>query len=265
MHGLGVTERVVAAIPDTLVPLIEALTLLGDPAVLAAAVTLVYWHGPGRIVKGFADGMALVAGTLSGMAAVAALKPLFAHSRPAAALVAESGFTFPSGHATGAAAAFTAGALVVTALTPRRRWGVALAGTALVSFTRVALGVHYVPDVLVGAVLGGAAAFVTVRLARRRADFGLRAAAVVGALGYVATGASDPLAVGGVAGGAALAWGLGENRTHPSPARTLVGLLAVGALLGPVLALSLADGVVAISSVVGGATLSGLPAQNFSR
>jgi len=265
MHGLGVAERAVAAVPEFLVPALEALTALGDPAVLAAAVTLAYWHGPGRIFDGFDDGMALVAGSLSGLAAVAALKPLFAHPRPAAALVAESGFALPSGHAAGSAAVLTAGALVCTVSTANRRWAVAVAVTGLVSATRIALGVHYLLDVVAGAILGAGAAFVAVHLARRRTDYGLRTAAVVGALGYLATGATDPLAVGGVAGGAALAWHLTGERARPSAARTLLGLVVVAALVGPTLALSLSAGETAISSVLGGAMLGGLPAQNCSR
>jgi undecaprenyl-diphosphatase len=70
--------------------------------------------------------------------------------------------SFPSGHATTAFAAAAALAVLV----PRLRWP-ALALAALVAFSRVYLGVHFVLDVAVGALLGlavGAAVARTPRL-----------------------------------------------------------------------------------------------------
>jgi membrane-associated phospholipid phosphatase len=267
MHGLGVAERVAGAVPEALVPLLAALTALGDPALLSAAVALAYWHGPARILDSFADGMRLVAAALAGMAGVATLKPVVAHARPPAAVanVATDGFALPSGHTTGAAAVLVGGALLCTAATRRRRLALAAVGVAVVSFTRVALGVHYLLDTVAGATLGAGLALAVVGLTRERVAPGLALAALVGAVGFWLTGASDPLAVGGVATGALLGWVTTENRVRPSLPRTLAGFACVGALLGAVLALSLPAPATAISSVVGGAVLSGLPAQNFSR
>ena len=74
---------------------------------------------------------------------------------------------FPSDHATGAFA-------VATAIFLRHRgWGVvALVAAAVLSVGRVALGVHFPSDVLAGAALGAAVAFLLwkVQPLRRRID-----------------------------------------------------------------------------------------------
>ena len=85
-----------------------------------------------------------------------------------------SGSSFPSGHATAAAAGFAALAVVVGPT--MGRWGRSLLGGAAaglavsVAMTRVALGVHWLTDVLAGLCLGWAwfaACLIACRLARR--------------------------------------------------------------------------------------------------
>jgi membrane-associated phospholipid phosphatase len=75
--------------------------------------------------------------------------------RPPETLMAipEDGYGFPSGHATAAAGLGTA---LVGVSRWERRWPLALAATyvAVIAATRVLLGVHYLPDVLVGVALG---------------------------------------------------------------------------------------------------------------
>ena len=68
--------------------------------------------------------------------------------------------SMPSGHATGAFAA----AVAVGLVHPRLRWPL-LALAALIALSRVWLGVHYLSDVIVGAVLGSAVAYVAWRIA----------------------------------------------------------------------------------------------------
>jgi undecaprenyl-diphosphatase len=68
------------------------------------------------------------------------------------------GNSFPSGHALGSTVAYGAMALIFLPIVPRRWRPVMISGFAvivvLVGFTRVALGVHYVSDVLAGWLLG---------------------------------------------------------------------------------------------------------------
>jgi len=142
----------------------QAVTLLGT-GMIVVPVALAAWEGRAAGRRRFAL-RALVAlaavGIAAGLAALV-LKPLVARPRPAAALAsvhvvgdALYGLGFPSGHATAAGA----GAAAIAVLQRRRRSvGVAAAvGAALVALSRVALGQHYVLDVLAGLLLGAAIA-----------------------------------------------------------------------------------------------------------
>ncbi|GAC1544534.1 MAG: hypothetical protein NVS3B12_33290 [Acidimicrobiales bacterium] len=84
---------------------------------------------------------------------VARPRPVFAHP-----ILLEPGKSFPSGHAMSSTVVYGSMLLVLIPLVPRRARAVpVLAAAALVSaicFTRLALGVHYVTDVLGGVVLG---------------------------------------------------------------------------------------------------------------
>ena len=89
------------------------------------------------------------------------LKDLVRRARPALPHpVAEaSGYSFPSGHALGTMVMFGVALLLVLPLLRRRAarvsaWVVAVVAVALVGFSRVALGVHYVSDVLAGWLVG---------------------------------------------------------------------------------------------------------------
>ncbi len=89
------------------------------------------------------------------------LKDVVRRSRPALPHpVAEaSGYSFPSGHALGTMVVFGVVLLLVLPLLHRTAarvsaWVVAVVAVALVGFSRVALGVHYVSDVLAGWLVG---------------------------------------------------------------------------------------------------------------
>jgi membrane-associated phospholipid phosphatase len=96
------------------------------------------------------------------------LKTYFHRGRPPTPLVAITGFSFPSGHATAGAA--IAVALVLVAFPPgprRRKWELIAIGFAFVmAFSRVYLLAHWFSDVVAGVLLGagialGSAALVT--------------------------------------------------------------------------------------------------------
>ena len=114
----------------------------------------------------------LVALLLGGLASSVA-KAVFGRDRPPVTLhaAAVGSSSFPSAHATDAAAFFIAVALALALTLARRSWpkvlllagGAALAG--LVGLSRLVLGVHWLSDVVAGWALGTAVAITVVVLA----------------------------------------------------------------------------------------------------
>jgi undecaprenyl-diphosphatase len=89
------------------------------------------------------------------------LKALVERERPDLnQLVSASGYAFPSGHASAAAATYLALALVIAVLRPRWNVRVLVAGAiaigVVVAATRVFVGVHWTTDVLAGLAFGWA-------------------------------------------------------------------------------------------------------------
>jgi len=102
------------------------------------------------------------------------LKELVLRARPDLFYQAyrETGFSFPSAHATLAAAFY--GFLIYLAwrLIPSKLWRAVTTGVlclliALISFSRLYLGVHYVSDVAGGLILGGLFVWGTIVVVRR--------------------------------------------------------------------------------------------------
>ncbi|WP_431237484.1 phosphatase PAP2 family protein [Mycolicibacterium aichiense] len=97
-------------------------------------------------------------------AVVLIAKHLVGRPRPPSpfALIPAPGFSFPSGHATGAAAIGLLCAWILCRWVVRRWsaqvavWAATSAAIALIGFSRLYLGVHFVTDVLAGWLLGAA-------------------------------------------------------------------------------------------------------------
>ncbi len=135
------------------------LTQLGNTAVLAptlVSVTVIMF----LVRRTWRPGAFLGFVVIGAVVSSSVLKVIIARPRPTtAALVTETGYAFPSGHATGSAAAWLAVAIVLGGLTGRWAWRVvmfaaAVAVSALVGVSRVYLGVHQPSDVLAGWALG---------------------------------------------------------------------------------------------------------------
>jgi membrane-associated phospholipid phosphatase len=170
-----------------------------DPAVLRVA-RFVTWFGQGGVTlyptgilvllglaacylaPGFAERLAgpirRVAAIFITVAAAGladdALKIIFGRARPYVWLAGDdSGFgffrygakfaSFPSGHTTTSVAA----ALALSAVFPRWRPAFLLAAL-LIALSRIILDVHYLSDVIAGALLGAAVAFPTLTALRKR-------------------------------------------------------------------------------------------------
>lgn len=222
MRGWGVIELLRDVLPEFLVPVFAVLTHLGDVAAFFVVLTLLYWFGDRR--KGaYALGV-----VLGGLALTVGLKSLFALPRPPIELQAPiggypEGYGFPSGHALGSTVFWGTLAAIYEVRSRRARIAVAALAAGLVALSRVVIGVHYAPDVVVGAAVGLLYLVVVFRLANGSpgraflAALALSVFAVIASVGAVATpeGATcigavctsrDAVALLGATTGMALAW-----------------------------------------------------------
>ncbi|WP_122090003.1 phosphatase PAP2 family protein [Halalkalicoccus subterraneus] len=233
-RGVGEFELIQGAIPDSIAILFALLTQLGDIwfVTVLFLVLAVRYDGPDRDRIVAAGGLVIGA-----IALVLIAKEVFALPRPDRPLVAlealpalyrpiysltgyASGYGFPSGHAVVSTAVYLSLATVLPVSTRRRRYTAATVLIAVVSFCRVALGLHYLVDVLAGIALSAGFVLLAFRLvaryhtpeARRTVGLGLGAALGLGAV--VVTGAHvEALALFAVAAGFfGLSWRIDRPR-----------------------------------------------------
>jgi undecaprenyl-diphosphatase len=154
------------------------VSVLGGPPFLTLLVALtagyVLWRGRRRLA------VFLVVTALGGSLVDTVVKNVVNRPRPNLPhpIAHAFGKSFPSGHAMSSTVVYGALLLVLLPAVPRARRPYAFAGTVLVvlavAASRIALGVHYLTDVLAGIVLGlawlaaSAAAFRTWRVERGR-------------------------------------------------------------------------------------------------
>ncbi|WP_144925324.1 phosphatase PAP2 family protein [Halorubrum salsamenti] len=183
MTGLVAAERgigeiaLVDAVPEFVVVVFAAVTHLADPWFLFGLLAVGYWFASDRFAAApRRAGATAIAAVTCAYAATALGKAWFAVPRPPGAVgpadvptwlpgllsawyeaqVLSDGFGFPSGHATGGAAAYLALALVYDrAWTARKRLLAAVAVAVAVAASRVVIEVHYLVDVLAGLAVGG--------------------------------------------------------------------------------------------------------------
>ncbi len=255
-RGLGLT----GALRDVLAPVAPAvalLTQLGDSWFLLALALLAYLVGPSVARAGLdrIDGARLLALTLGGFAVTRLLKTAVAAPRPPVGpppapgylpaalhpgyewLVHTTSAGFPSGHAVGATAVWGGLAVLATWRTPARRYAIAGAVVAAVAASRLALGLHYLVDVLAGVGAGLVVLVVLVRVPTAGAALALATGA--GTVGMAVVPDAESAAILGAALAATLVWlGVGDDLRAATPgtgrvvaAAAPLGLLAAGAAL----------------------------------
>lgn len=223
-RGTGVGHTI-ANLPAPVTTAFAAVTVLGDPAFLLAALALLYWRAPAATPRRAT--VTLIGVGLAAAGAAVALKGVFTLARPPGA--AETGFGFPSGHALGAAAVYGGGARLYGRLDRRRRSGVAAVVVALVACSRVVIGVHYLVDVAAG-VAGG----IVLAAGLDRPNRAFAAAIALGvaalALGGPTTTAEAAAGVGG-SGGGWLAWRRVEIGSASVGSRVAIPVVVIVAVL----------------------------------
>lgn len=167
-RGIGEFEPIQDQIPEWLAVIIALITQLGDGWFLISLLAILYWTRSNDH-----EDILLVGGMLAcGIGLYRGLKFLFGFGRPEQPLLDPellpavirqiyeatafaSGYGFPSGHATMTTIVYFGLAAVLTRGSKRLRFGIAALIVSLVGFSRVALGVHYVVDIVAGVALGG--------------------------------------------------------------------------------------------------------------
>lgn len=269
-RGVGAVEVVQSALPEWMTPVLVALTQLGDVWFYFLLLPPLYWFGTARgWFRDRHDAALLVGVSLSAFALVVALKGFFALPRPPMELQLEahygSGYGFPSGHALGSTAVYGGTAVLLDRGRRSTRLAAAAVIVAVVSFTRVALGVHYLVDVLAGFAVGAAFLAAALALTARRVNYGFALAAAIALAGFAIAGPTED-AVGALAAtfGALVGWDVvGRREALEAHVHPVAGALALGALGGAAaytLQVDAAVPVVAATHAVAGAAFVALPA-----
>lgn len=224
-RDLGVTEAVRETLPEWADAVFFVLSLPGDVWVVVAGLALLSLLDVGGSLRDAthpadeplcADRTVFVVGTVfGGLALVLLLKVLVDAPRPPADLQAlsESGLGFPSGHVMAATVFW--GALARWPPASERellRPSLAVALVTVVAVSRVALGAHFLVDVVASVVLGALYLVVIDRTIAGRPAWSLRVAAVLAAGAVLVSGGAPRalLALGGTLA-AAVGWQLVET------------------------------------------------------
>lgn len=196
MRNVGVTEALVQFFPEWTRELFATVTVLGDWLVILVALGVVsLFDVVTSLRRGddqlWADRTAfVVAVVFGGLAFALLLKTLFAAPRPPAELHAvtpgEGGF--PSGHTMVATVGW--GALGWWLVDESRRLSVAVVAVvvALVGLSRLALGVHFLMDVLASVVFAVGYLAVIARTTAERPRYAFAFAFVLALLAALASG-----------------------------------------------------------------------------
>ncbi|MGI4779736.1 MAG: phosphatase PAP2 family protein [Janthinobacterium lividum] len=172
----ALADAIGAHVPRPALHFFSVVTHVGDPSVLfalAAIVTVLLWR---------LDRRALMLGWLLALAGNALLNPwlkqIFERVRPLHdhGFALATGFSFPSGHSSGAMVTYgMLGYLALRLLSPRWHVGVVMTTVAIVlaiACSRIFLQVHFASDVAAGLLSGGtwlAVCIASLEYARRRA------------------------------------------------------------------------------------------------
>ncbi|EAD5217548.1 phosphatase PAP2 family protein [Listeria monocytogenes] len=161
-------EKIRGGIQPEKTAIVKFLTTLGSAEttiILTIVVVLILFFLRKFVVGLWFGGTMLVCGVVLNLV----LKSLVGRTRPASVnwLVSESGFSFPSGHATATAVFYGLAAMFLIFTVPKM-WQKIVIGIIgygfilFVMYTRVYLGVHFPTDVLGGFFLGTASVFISL-------------------------------------------------------------------------------------------------------
>lgn len=209
------SEAIRGVVPNEYAEFVVFVTELGGTTALMVLLAVLFWCVDRR------RSALVISYAVAGLALLLSLKALFALPRPPADVMPipleseREGYGFPSGHAFAAAVVYGGLVSAYDRAGDPRALAVAAALVALVSLSRVVLGVHYLGDVIVGAALGVAFVAAMDRVTRGDPTIGFAIALALSAPAFVIAGGREDalLGLGGALGGL-----LGSRRLSALPA-----------------------------------------------
>jgi membrane-associated phospholipid phosphatase len=234
------------------------VTQLGDPWFLLLVATTVYLAGSNlSLVESPREGAFVVAATLSAFSLTDLLKTFFLAPRPPEAgvvtvptwlptaleglfrsITTGTEYAFPSGHALGTAVVAAALAYKLDIGSQMLRWSVASVVVFFVAASRVVLGVHFLVDIVAGALAGLSLFAVAAAIGSREPGRVFVLGAGIGILAVVMSAASPSGEVWnagqwlGGSVGAGLAWYAVRPSTSLDLSEAAVAGIPVGVLWG---------------------------------
>ena len=222
-RGVGITEFIREFAPEGFNAVGRLLALPGDIEIAALVIAVIFAAGVRQQVRtGKGDRLcskrtiALIAVVFGGLSLAIVLKGAFGLPRPPVELQAtpRSGSGFPSGHTMTATVLWGALALWGRIWTRRGRWTMAAVLVSVVGFSRLALGVHYLVDVLASVAFALAYLYAMWTAVRADAMRAFAIAMVLSVLAAVFSGGSTDgiLALVGTVG-FFIGWRVAEHET----------------------------------------------------
>jgi membrane-associated phospholipid phosphatase len=213
----------------------EFFTFFGEETVFILIIAYILWCGSKR------TGFAIYSTLLISLGTMSILKAIFRAPRPfqvlaeieGKRLATATGYSFPSGHATGAASFYSS-----LAVSFKKRWLSIICAVLIlmVAITRIYLGVHWPLDAFTGLVLGVTVTFIAYEALLRLYDNPtnlVKFAWVIGIIGtagalaltfLISAGLADPvgftdfLKLLSLAGGGYIGFAIDQSRIHYSVA-----------------------------------------------
>lgn len=209
-----------------------AVTYLGDIAAYIVILSLVYWFWEHE------RGATLIALALLALSSGLFIKEVVAMSRPPAELwvTEELGPGLPSVHALSAVVVYGTMARYLPVGTQQIRVVSAIGIVLAVAVSRVALGVHYIGDVIAGLVIGVLILGLFLRFYNgRTTSLFLVAVVLAGGAAFLSGGEYYPMALTAGSVGALAGWMLASDRSvsYPAPIVSVPLVLLAGLHLVP--------------------------------
>jgi len=156
---------------EFIIPLCKLIGIIFDPLVLIILSLIIAIYLTLKFSE--KEGLFFAMNMFVGIAVIVLLKNLIKRARPLTALIQETSYSFPSGHATISIIFFGSIAYLISrkCKSTKLKWLVstlAITFTGLIGFTRLILKVHWTSDVIGGFLIGGFILMMSIFIFKKR-------------------------------------------------------------------------------------------------